>query len=278
MIGIRIIFMGKDKPEVIDTLKFLVENNFEIVKVVGPSEKGPGQGGIKLNAVAEKLGIETISDDKLYEIIEDDQQSLGEIDVVISYLFWKKIKKPLIELPKLGCINFHPAPLPDFRGVAPYSFGILEKTTFWGVSAHFVDESFDTGDIIRIKKFDIEPDFETAFSLEQKSQKVMFELFKEVMIGLLDKGSFPRKTQMSKGHYFSKDYFEKTRKISSDDSLEEIKIKIRAFWYPPFDGATLSIKNKDFTLIDENILKEIAVNYHKKDNLKKFSDKKISNQ
>ena len=215
--------------------------------------------------------LKVITDEYIYNELNKKLNSrsefLKDIDLVISYLFWKKIKKPLIELPKLGCINFHPAPLPDFRGVAPYSFGILEKTTFWGVSAHFVDESFDTGDIIKIKKFDIEPDIETAFSLEQKSQKVMFELFKEVMIGLLDKGSFPRKPQMSKGHYFSKDYFEEIRKISSDDSLEEIKIKIRAFWYPPFDGATLSIKNKDFTLIDENILKEIAVNYNQKNNL-----------
>ena len=144
--------MGKDKPAVIDALKFLVDNDFEVVKVVGPKGDKPVQGGIKLNKVAQNLGIDTVSDDDLYQILATDSSSLKDIDLVISFLFWKKIKKPLIDLPKIACINFHAAPLPEFRGVNGYSFGIYQNLDYWAVSAHMVDESFDTGEIIKVNK------------------------------------------------------------------------------------------------------------------------------
>ena len=144
--------MGKDKPNAIEALQFLVKNGFEIVKVIGPIGNKLINGGKKLNQVADELGIETVTDDKLYEIIENDKQSLGKIDIIISFLFWKKIKKPLIELSNLGCINFHSAPLPEFRGVSGYSFAIFQNLNYWGVSAHMVDELLDTGKIIKVKK------------------------------------------------------------------------------------------------------------------------------
>ena len=148
--------------------------------------------------------------------------------------------------------------MPDFRGVSPYSFGILENVSCWGVSAHFVDESFDTGDIIKIKKFNIKVDSETAFSLEQKSQKIMLELFQETMKELVVKGKLPREHQDENGRYFSKENFEEMRKIDVNDTIEVINRKIRAFWYPPFDGASININNKEYTVINENILKDIS--------------------
>ena len=42
-------------------------------------------------------------------------------------------------LGRIGCLNFHPAPLPDLRGVGGYNVAILEGMREWGVSCHFVD-------------------------------------------------------------------------------------------------------------------------------------------
>jgi len=59
---------------------------------------------MKLIDFAKKSGITTYTDDELYELVELDkkfgERRLGEVDIVISYLFWKKIKKSLIDLPK----------------------------------------------------------------------------------------------------------------------------------------------------------------------------------
>ncbi len=53
----------------------------------------------------------------------------------------------------MGCLNFHPAPLPDFRGLGGYNVAILEGLPEWGVSSHFVDEHFDTGDLVDVERF-----------------------------------------------------------------------------------------------------------------------------
>jgi methionyl-tRNA formyltransferase len=197
------------------------------------------------------------SDSELYSIIDDKNSKykklLVNIDVVISYLFWKKIKKSLITLPKIGCINFHPAPLPEFRGFSPYTFGILNKSSYWGVSAHFVDEKFDTGNLIKTSKFSIDIKEETSFSLEQKSQKQLYLLFKKIMKILTNSKEISSRPQ-SNGKYFSKNDFENNREIFLHDSKEEMDRKIRAYWYPPFEGAFIKINNKKLFVLNQKIL------------------------
>ena len=39
------------------------------------------------------------------------------------------------------------------------------------MSCHFVDEHFDTGDLVEVERFPIDHDAETAFSLDLKSQE-----------------------------------------------------------------------------------------------------------
>jgi len=197
------------------------------------------------------------SDNELYSIISNEkskkQKLIKNIDVVISYLFWKKIKKSLITLPKIGCINFHPAPLPDFRGFSPYTFGILKNSSFWGVSAHFVNEEFDTGNLIKTSKFSINPKNETSFSLEQKSQEHLHFLFKKIIKILFDSKKL-KSIPQSNGQYFSKKDFEENREIFLDDTNEDIDKKIRAYWYPPFEGAYIKMKEKKLFVINKKIL------------------------
>lgn len=88
----RIIFMGKNKPSVIMALEYLIEKKAEIVAVVGPEEQH--SGGKTLAGVAKKNKIRAIKADDIYGEINE----LKDIDLVISYLFWKKIKQPLISL------------------------------------------------------------------------------------------------------------------------------------------------------------------------------------
>ncbi|MDD5005756.1 MAG: NeuD/PglB/VioB family sugar acetyltransferase [Candidatus Omnitrophica bacterium] len=258
----RVIYMGKDKPAVVEGLKYLLSKGIEVVAVVAPTQEAAPQE-TRLIDVACKLGIPVVTDDELYDRLKnktkalDSSYSLKNIDLVISFLFWKRLKKPLIDLPKIGCINFHPAPLPDFRGVGGYNFAIFEQLSSWGVAAHFVmDETFDTGEIIKIKRFDINSDIETAYSLEQKSLGVMLDLFKEVIDLAYSKRSLPSCPQ-GDGRYISKQDFENLRKIYPSDDIEAIERKIRAFWFPPYDGASIEIKGKEFTVINERISEQI---------------------
>ena len=169
----RVVFMGKCKRSAAQSLDWLVERGAEVVAVVTqePSELTvPAQ---RLDLVAERHGLPLVTDDELYAMAGE----LKDVDLVISFLYWKRIRRPLIELGRVGCLNFHPAPLPDMRGVGGYNVAVLEGMSEWGVSCHFVDDGFDTGDIVQVDRFPIDPDRATALSLDLTSQRRLQALF-----------------------------------------------------------------------------------------------------
>jgi methionyl-tRNA formyltransferase len=43
-------------------------------------------------------------------------------------------------------------------------FAILEQWREYGVTVHWLDEQFDTGDVVRVDRWSIDPDVETAAS------------------------------------------------------------------------------------------------------------------
>ena len=141
----KIIFMGRKKYAA-EMLEWTVSKGIEVAFVCTDSQFSNSPTMLK----AQSLGIPVISMEEAEQYV---QEHPGEIDLVVSYLYWRKIRKPLIEGPKYGCINFHPAILPDWRGTAGYNVAILNKLPEWGATAHYVDESIDTGSIIKIFKF-----------------------------------------------------------------------------------------------------------------------------
>jgi methionyl-tRNA formyltransferase len=164
---------------------------------------------------------------------------LEPVDLVISYLYPRLLKREVLSLGRLGAVNFHPAPLPDFKGFAPCTFGILENFPYWAVSAHYMTNKIDEGDLISVRKFEVDLGHETAYSLTMRSHTELLELFKEVMSRILSGESLSR-TKQSGGRYFSRREFEEQRVILPYDSLETINRKARAYWYPPHEGAFFS--------------------------------------
>jgi methionyl-tRNA formyltransferase len=171
-------------------------------------------------------------------------------------LYWKKIREPLISTPALGCINFHPAILPDWKGLAGYNIAILYKLKEWGASAHYVDKEIDTGKIIRTFKFDFDYRFETAKSLEEKTQKIQCELYRSVLIDIINENIADDELLPNfGGRYISKK--EMLSMMHIDPIKDDISLKYRAFWFPPYSGATIELQGKRYTLVDDFILSQL---------------------
>jgi methionyl-tRNA formyltransferase len=249
----RAVFMGKNKRSVARALDWLVEQGCEVPAVVAAEPDEWTRPEQRLDLVAERHGLPLVSEEDLYARAE----RLGEVDLVISFLFWNRIREPLISLGRIGCLNFHPAPLPDMRGVGGYNVAILEGRPDWGVSCHFVDEDFDTGDLVAVERFPIDPDGETALSLDLRSQKRLLALFQEVLAKALAGDELPRERQ-GEGRYVSRDELEELRRVRPGDDLER---KLRAFWYPPHPGATVELDGRLLSLVDARLLAELAEVY-----------------
>ena len=224
--------------------------------MVAPPEDEAVAEEQRLDLAATRHGLLLTTDDELYA----DLGGLGEVDLVLSFLFWKRIQAPLIDLPRLGCLNFHPAPLPDMRGLGGYNVAILEGFTEWGVSAHFVDAEFDTGDLVQVDRFEIDAGSETALSLDLRSQERLLGVFRSVVDRAAAAEQLPRERQ-GEGRDVSRAEFEELRRVRPDDPPELLARRIRAFWYPPHDGATLEVAGRTVTLVDRRLLEEAAVVY-----------------
>lgn len=247
----KIIFMGR-KQYSAQLLEWTVNQGIEVVAVCTDNQ-------FPNSPTAEKavcLKIPVISMEEAEKLVLER----NDIDLVVSYLYWRKIRKPLIEGPKYGCINFHPAILPDWRGTAGYNVAILYGLQEWGATAHYVDESIDTGRIIQVKKFAFDPDCSTVVTLERKTQEIQMELYKEIVLQVAANGILPSTAQdMAQGRYISRQEMEDMKAIDlQKDTREMIDRKIRAFWFPPYDGANITVNGKRYTLIDEKILKTLV--------------------
>lgn len=174
----KVIFLGR-KHWASKAAQFLLDQGIDIALIVAPAEESHPDS---LNEFAKRNNIPVFHDDKVvYQMIEANDKRIRNVDLVTSYLYWRRIKTPLIKLPSRGCINFHPAPLPDYKSRAGYNTAILERRTHFGVSVHFIDsEEFDAGPIIKVLRFPFEPD-EQVMTLVEKAQEKLLVLFKQTM-------------------------------------------------------------------------------------------------
>lgn len=110
-----------------------------------------------------------------------DNPPLDSFDLGISYCYPRKIINPLLSTPKKGFVNYHPGILPRYKGPTELDDAIKNKEMSWGVSVHFMDEEYDTGPIIKIKKIPLhEPPISTQ-ELGAISHYFLFQLFKETI-------------------------------------------------------------------------------------------------
>ena len=123
-------------------------------------------------------------------------------DLVVSVYLNQLIKKSLIETAKQGVINVHPAMLPKNRGLFPYFWALANGDAESGVTVHWVDTKFDTGDILLQRALPIEAD-DTVISLAGKSAALGADLLTEA-VHAIEMGNPPRKTQNAEiASYFS---------------------------------------------------------------------------
>ena len=243
--------MAKSKRSAARALEWLAVEGADVVAVVTDGPDAYTRDEQRVDLVAGRHGLPLVSDEELYDSPPDD------VDAVISFLFWKRIREPLLSLGRVGCLNFHPAPLPDMRGVGGYNVAVLEGMSEWGVSCHFVDAEFDTGDLVEVERFPIDPDTSTALSVDVDSQEHLYGLFQRVMRRVLAEEELPR-TPQGEGRYVSREEFEAMRRVRAGDDLDR---KLRAFWYPPYPGAVVEVDGRELTLVDERLLADAAQAY-----------------
>ena len=152
--------------------------------------------------------------------------NISGIDFLISERNIKKFPK--------GIINLHTGLLEDYRGRWMPSWALINNEKFTGYTWHYVNNQFDSGNIIHQEKFLIN-EHDTAFSLNFKILNCAINSLEYVLSG--SPGTPPVKL----GKYFNKEKpFNGT--IQDAWSDDQIKQFIKAMYHPPYKPAIL-LKN-----------------------------------
>lgn len=156
----------------------LLAAGVNIVGVMGAKPTHNTYNNFKTFALSRKMNYIEWSDLKDKNFLDYIKSLNADIAVVCSFNY--KIPVELLNSVKDGFLNVHPSLLPKYRGGNPYSTVIINNEKETGVTIHFMDEGFDTGDIVAQKKVPIS-DIETMGTLFNRLNMLGMQMLVSVL-------------------------------------------------------------------------------------------------
>lgn len=245
----RVLFVGIPDMAYI-CLDGLNMSGINIVGVVGPKKDHQTYSSFKVFVKSRNLNF--IEYDRLDDVsfIQKIKDLRADIAVVCSFNY--KIPKILLESVKNGFINVHPSLLPQYRGPNPYSSVIINDEKETGVTLHFMDENFDTGDIIAQKKVAVS-ELETMGTLFNRLNILALDMLLETLnIYETSQLKYEKQPQgdFKKGAFFP----EEALYINYEKSAYEIESFVRAL--NPFILARTNFRGTPVRVLSAEFLNE----------------------
>jgi methionyl-tRNA formyltransferase len=99
-------------------------------------------------------------------------------DLLVSWFWTKNVPRVVREIPPLGSFGVHPSLLPRHRGPDPTFWAIDSGDAETGVTAHTLEDEYDTGAILGQKRLAIDPSW-SAWRLAKKLDRPSLALLRE---------------------------------------------------------------------------------------------------
>jgi methionyl-tRNA formyltransferase len=229
----RIAFMGT--PDfAVPTLDALHEAGHDIAAVYTQPPRRAGRGkAVQPSPVqkrAEALGLEVRSPLTLRDPQEQAAFAALDLDVAVVAAYGLILPVPVLEAPRLGCLNVHGSLLPRWRGAAPVQRAILAGDAETGVGIMQMEKGLDTGPVRLEGRTPIEG--KTAGDLTTELAELGARLMVQV---LADPNAYPPQAQPDEGITYAAKIEKAEAKIDFTQSAEAVERQVRAF--NPMPGA-----------------------------------------
>ena len=248
---LRIVFMGT--PEfAVETLKALVENDYNVVAVVTQPDKPVGRhqdtlqpSEVKKYALAHDLPVLQPEKMKDPEFVETLRSYQANLQVVVAF---RMLPEVVWNMPQYGTFNVHAALLPQYRGAAPINWAVINGETRTGVTTFFLDHDIDTGRIILQKPFDIpeEADVEYVYDgLMHLGAEICLETLERIIAADGRPESIPQDQLLTAGQQLSlaPKIFKETCEINWNQSAKRVYDFVRGL--SPYPGAWTTLHSPD---------------------------------
>ncbi|MFV3074711.1 methionyl-tRNA formyltransferase [Niveispirillum fermenti] len=144
----RLAFMGTPDFSV-GILDALVQGGHELVCVYSQPPRPAGRGqqvqATPVHRRADALGIPVRTPKSLRKPEEQAAFAALDLDCAIVAAYGLILPQPVLDAPRLGCVNVHASLLPRWRGAAPIQRAILAGDAETGVTIMQMDAGLDTG-------------------------------------------------------------------------------------------------------------------------------------
>lgn len=169
--ALRVVFMGTPDFSVA-TLRALAEAGHDIVAVYTQPPRAAGRRGLELTPSpvqreAERLGIAVYTPVSLKSEAEQAAFRALDADVAVVVAYGLLLPKPILDAPRIGCLNGHASLLPRWRGAAPIQRAIMAGDAETGMMIMKMEQGLDTGPVGLVEKLAIDPDM-TAGDLHDR--------------------------------------------------------------------------------------------------------------
>jgi methionyl-tRNA formyltransferase len=233
---LRIAFMGS--PGIaLGVLEALIAAGHEIACVYSQPPRPAGRGQkltpTAVHAFAEAHGLEVRTPKSLKK--PEDQAAFAalNLDAAVVVAYGLILPQPILDAPRLGCLNMHASILPRWRGAAPIQRAIMAGDTETGVDAMMMEAGLDTGPVLASVRTPITR-ADTAGTLHDRLAALAAELAPRALAGLAD-GSLRPVAQSEDGMTYAAKLTADDQRIDWTRQAAEVDCRIRGL--SPAPGA-----------------------------------------
>jgi methionyl-tRNA formyltransferase len=178
----KILFMGTPQFAV-PALAKLIEA-YDVVAVVtqpdAPAGRGKQLAQSPIKQLALSAGLPVLQPETLKPPDVVAQLRAFAPDCIVVAAFGQILRKPVLEMPRFGCINVHGSLLPRWRGASPVSAAIAAGDAVTGITLMQMDVGLDSGPMLSQREEPIRPD-DTAGSLMERLAHIGADLLIETL-------------------------------------------------------------------------------------------------
>ena len=204
--GLKILFAGTPEFAAV-TLKALIDSEHDIVAVYTQPDRPAGRGRkltaspVKAQALEHELPV--VQPASLKEANAQKELANWQADLMVVVAYGLILPEPVLETPRLGCINIHASLLPKWRGAAPIQRAILAGDGQTGITIMQMDAGLDTGDMLLKVTCPINPG-DTAEILHDKLAEIGAQALLDILPDLSAGTSQPELQDETQASYAKK--------------------------------------------------------------------------
>lgn len=233
---LRLAFMGSPDFSV-PTLSALIAAGHDVVCVYAQPPRPAGRGQKErlcpVHAAALDAGIEVRTPISLKNAAAQHDFAALDLDATVVVAYGLILPAPILEAPKLGCLNVHASLLPRWRGAAPIQRAIEAGDLETGVCIMKMDIGLDTGPVLARAAMHIGTD-ETAGELHDRLSVLGAELLVPTLAAFAA-GEVTPELQSEDGVTYAHKISKDEGALNFDAPADALARKVRAL--TPWPGA-----------------------------------------